>query len=98
MLPIKKQPLNATKALPSSLLAAVLITNKVNIYREIENGNGGCIEEDTLEGTYNNLYNWLSLSTQEKEKMGSNAFTVYQDHFNIENAAKTYFQTMTASK
>jgi glycosyltransferase involved in cell wall biosynthesis len=77
---------------------AVLITNKVNIYREIKNGNGGCIEDDTLEGTYKNLHNWLSLSTQEKEKMGSNAFAVYQDHFNIENAAKTYFQTMNASK
>lgn len=77
---------------------AVLITNKVNIYREIENGKGGFINEDSVAGTFKSLNNWLSLSTQEKEKMGSNAFAVYQDHFNIENAAKTYFKTMNASK
>ena len=77
---------------------AVLITNKVNIYREIENGNGGYVEEDTVEGTYKNIYKWLSLSIQEKEQMGLNAFTVYQQHFNIENAANAYFQTMNASK
>jgi glycosyltransferase involved in cell wall biosynthesis len=77
---------------------AVLITNKVNIYREIENGNGGYIAEDTLQGTYNNLYNWLSLSAEEKVAMGKNAYAVYEHHFNIEQAAKSYFQTMNTAK
>ncbi|WP_369765673.1 glycosyltransferase [Flavobacterium sp. WC2429] len=77
---------------------AVLITNKVNIFREIEKGKGGLVAGDTESGTYKNLHNWLSLSSEEKKKMGVNAYSVYQQHFNIENAAKTYFTTMTAPK
>jgi glycosyltransferase involved in cell wall biosynthesis len=77
---------------------AVLITNKVNIFREIENGGGGFVEEDTIAGTFRNLNNWLSLSSEEKEKMGENAYSVYQQHFTIENVANTFFQTMTVSK
>jgi glycosyltransferase involved in cell wall biosynthesis len=77
---------------------AVLITNKVNIFREIKNGGGGFIEEDTIAGTVRNLNNWLSLSSEEKEKMEKNAYSVYQQHFTVENVANTFFQTMTLSK
>jgi glycosyltransferase involved in cell wall biosynthesis len=74
---------------------AVLITNKVNIFREIENGGGGFVEEDTAAGTFKSLNNWLSLSGEEKVKMGENAYSVYQQHFNIENTAKNYFRVMS---
>lgn len=77
---------------------AVLITNKVNIFREIEKGKGGFVDLDSVDGTYRSLSNWLSLSNKDKDEMGSNAYAVYQQHFNIENAAKTYFKTMTLSK
>ena len=77
---------------------AVLITNKVNIFREIEVGKGGFVDVDSVAGTFNVLSKWLSLPNTEKDEMGSNAYAVYQKHFNIENAAKTYFKTMTLSK
>lgn len=77
---------------------AVLITNKVNIYREIENGKGGFVDVDSVAGTFAILSNWLSLSKNEQDEMGNNAYAVYQQHFNIDNAAKTYFKTMTLSK
>lgn len=77
---------------------AVLVTNKVNIFRVIENGGGGFVEEDTIAGTFRNLDNWLSLSSEEKQKKGENAYSVYQQHFTIENVANTFFQTMTLSK
>jgi glycosyltransferase involved in cell wall biosynthesis len=76
----------------------VLITNKVNIFREIEYGGGGFVEEDTIAGTIRNLNNWLSLSSEEKVKMGEKAYSVYQKHFTIENVANTFFQTMILSK
>lgn len=70
----------------------VLTTNKVNIWREIEGGNGGFIETDTEDGAYNLLKNFVSLSYNQKEEMGNNAFTVYKTNFSIEEAAKTMLQ------
>ena len=64
----------------------VLITNKVNIYREIEEGGGGIISEDTLAGTIENLKKWINLSKEAQEKMGQNAFLVYQKYFDVQNA------------
>ncbi len=65
----------------------VLITNKVNIYIEIEQGGAGIISDDTLAGTINNLKNWLNLSTEVKEKMSENAYFVYETNFGVKNAA-----------
>ncbi|RKS13309.1 glycosyltransferase [Flavobacterium sp. 120] len=76
----------------------VLITDKVNIYREIESGLGGIINQDTLAGTTKSILDWLSLSSLEKEKMELNSRLVYEKHFNIANAAKKYFSVMAASK
>jgi len=65
----------------------VLITNKVNIYREIEQGGAGIINEDTLTGTISNLKKWLNLSTKSKEKMSQDAYLVYEKNFGVKNAA-----------
>lgn len=66
----------------------VLISNKVNIFREIENGNAGIINEDTLEGTISNLRRWFDLSLVEKKKMSNSAFEVYLKYFTIEESAR----------
>ncbi len=65
----------------------VLITTKVNIYREIEQGGGGLISEDNLVGTIENLKKWMDLSNEAKLKMGQDAFLVYKKHFGVKNAA-----------
>jgi glycosyltransferase involved in cell wall biosynthesis len=64
----------------------VLISNKVNIFREIEKGAGGFIDEDNLNGTFSNLSKWFSLSLDLKKKMGDSAYQVYQEHFSSENS------------
>ena len=66
----------------------VLITNKVNIYREIEQGGGGIIGEDTLDGTIANLKKWMNLEKASKDTMGQDAHAVYQKHFDVKNAVK----------
>jgi glycosyltransferase involved in cell wall biosynthesis len=66
----------------------VLITNKVNIYREIEDGGGGLVSNDTYEGVLEVLKKWEGLSQSEQTEMGENAFTLYQNHFNIKSAAE----------
>ena len=71
----------------------VLISNKVNIYREIQEGGAGIINDDTLEGTISNLKHWIELSAIEKQKMCEAAQQVYLKHFNVENAAKKMVST-----
>ncbi|MFZ4106586.1 glycosyltransferase, partial [Flavobacterium sp.] len=66
----------------------VLITNKINIYREIEKGGAGIINDNNLEGTILNLKKWLTLNNDDKEKMALNAYLVYKTNFNVNNAAK----------
>jgi glycosyltransferase involved in cell wall biosynthesis len=75
----------------------VLISNKVNIYREIKEGGAGIINEDTLEGTISNLKHWIDLSSIEKQKMCEAAQQVYLKHFNVENAAKTLVEELKFS-
>jgi len=72
----------------------VLITNKINIYREIEKGGGGIINEDTLMGTISNLKQWIALDSESKILMGKNAKKVYEHNFKNENAAKKLFDIL----
>jgi glycosyltransferase involved in cell wall biosynthesis len=63
----------------------VLISNKVNIWKEVLEENAGFVEDDTLEGTKALLRKWYSLSNKEKDKMRINAKKCFNKHFNIEN-------------
>jgi glycosyltransferase involved in cell wall biosynthesis len=67
---------------------AVLITDKVNIYREIEEGGGGLVSADTFNGVLGVLKKWEALSKTEQEEMGKNAFLLYQKHFDVKSAAE----------
>lgn len=65
----------------------VLISKQVNIWREINNGNAGIIDQDTEEGTYKILLQWCNLTNDDKKQMGTNALTVFKENFTIEKAA-----------
>ena len=75
----------------------VLISNQVNIWREIEDGGGGLIGADTLDGVVRILKTWLNLSAVEKDLMGMKAYDVYKDKFMVENAAKNIINVFLAS-
>ncbi|MUH35604.1 glycosyltransferase [Zobellia amurskyensis] len=64
----------------------VLISNKVNIWREIAKGNGGIVKDDTEKQTYDMLKEWLSFDSLKKSEMSSAAERVYQDYFTISQA------------
>ncbi len=51
----------------------VLISNRVNIWREIEGDNVGLVEDDTLEGTERLLRRWFDLARAERDAMASRA-------------------------
>lgn len=69
------------EALASGL--PVLISNKVNIWREIEQDGGGLVAPDTLAGTISLLQRWLALSAEEKSVMSMNAQACFFDKFEV---------------
>ena len=68
----------------------VLISNKINIWREIEKGLGGIVKNDTQEDTYNLLKQWFLLGENEKEGMALAAHDVYRTCFTMERAAEQF--------
>lgn len=66
----------------------VLITDKINIYKEIEDGGGGIVSDDSYDGILEIIKKWEVLSDVQKNEMALNAYILYEKHFNIESAAK----------
>ena len=65
----------------------VLISNKVNIWREIKNGEAGFVAKDILEDTTLLLEKWLTLPEVDKKSMTENTFKTYQQKFSVEKIA-----------
>ena len=65
----------------------VLISNKVNIWREIEASQCGLVEEDTVIGTQNLIENWIQMSEMEKHNMSRHAISCFQNQFHVATAA-----------
>lgn len=62
----------------------VLISNKVNIWQEVEEKGGGIVTDDSLEGTKDLLNSWQALSKKEKQEMSRKARKAYEELFAIE--------------
>ena len=72
-----------------------LISNKVNIYNEIEQHQAGLVENDDLSGTLMLMQKWCSLSSEEKDTMANAAENLFKTHFEIRKATEsliTYIQ------
>jgi glycosyltransferase involved in cell wall biosynthesis len=67
----------------------VIITNKVNIWREIETSGGGWVCDDTRESVADALRRWaLETPANAREAMRDTALAGFQRHFRIETAAR----------
>lgn len=66
----------------------VLISNQVNIWREIAHNNAGLVADDNMEGVTTLLKRWISLDTGPRTEMGRAAIETYQKHFTVDVAAK----------
>lgn len=67
----------------------VLISDKVNIWREIMNDGAGMVGADTLEGTVATLQRWLALPRAEVAAMRIAALRCFQERFQIGQVAET---------
>jgi glycosyltransferase involved in cell wall biosynthesis len=68
----------------------VLISNQVNIWREIVGEGGGIVEADNKEAVKKLLEKWVKLTRPEKTKMGANALLAYKKHFSVEQIVQNY--------
>lgn len=76
--------LSAAEALAHSL--PVLISNKVNIWREVQTDKAGYVENDDFPGTTQLLQRWLAASPATREMMKANAQRCFAQRFEIDGA------------
>jgi glycosyltransferase involved in cell wall biosynthesis len=74
---------------------AVLISNQVNIWKEIEESGAGIAADDTVEGTIQLLESWFRLSKNQQTDMGLKAGDTYKKYFAIEQATVRLYKAMT---
>jgi glycosyltransferase involved in cell wall biosynthesis len=60
---------------------AVLTTDKVNIWRDVNDKKAGFVEPDTSSGVSLLLEKWLDQSEDEKKQMSQNAFNLFAGNF-----------------
>lgn len=72
----------------------VLISNQINIWKEIITNDGGIAKDDTLEGTIELLKSWTQLSGENKLTMAQNARSSFEKNFSIIPAAIRFFKAI----
>lgn len=66
----------------------VIISNKVNIWREVENGGAGLVCEDTLESTGAAMLRWSSLTAEGIAEVRQRSRNCFAERFNYEVTAR----------
>ena len=66
----------------------VLISNKVNIWREIEADGAGLVHSDDLDGTVASITGWLGLSEAQRDEMRTRAKVCFGQRYEIGQAAR----------
>jgi glycosyltransferase involved in cell wall biosynthesis len=72
----------------------VLISDRVNIWREIVDDGAGLADSDTLTGTIATLDRWLALAPEQRLLMRQRAEQCYQNRFRIDAAARRVITTI----
>ena len=67
---------------------AVLITDKVNIWHEIKDGNAGLVCDDTELEVFLQIQKWMLLKEDEKLEFANSAYKTYNDCFSIKEVAR----------
>lgn len=76
----------------------VLISDQVNIWREIEADGAGLIARDTLEGTRSLLSRWFALTPDAHQEMRERAAPCFERHFLIDAAARHLIECLEETR
>ena len=71
----------------------VLISNKVNIWREVSVANAGLVAPDTLAGTKELLREWLAKTPQQRLDMGEAAKRLFTSRFTVDAMTQSLLKT-----
>jgi glycosyltransferase involved in cell wall biosynthesis len=69
----------------------VLVSDKVNIWREIQSENAGFVAPDDVAGTVRLLNQWAALSPADRCEMALNAQRCFENHFDIAVTSGRHF-------
>jgi glycosyltransferase involved in cell wall biosynthesis len=68
----------------------VLISDQVNIWRQVSADGAGLVEKDDLAGTIRLLERWLSLDSVEQERMAARAKSCFEQRFHMAKVARDF--------
>lgn len=72
----------------------VLISNKVNIWREIEQDGAGIVAEDTQAGVHLSIGKWQALTAEARERMSQQASRSFQLRFTVDAMANSLLSVL----
>lgn len=72
----------------------VLISDKVNIWREILQGEAGFVDSDTVDGTCRNIEKLLKLDDKRYNEMCRSSFLAYEEKFTIDAMAEGFLSAV----
>jgi glycosyltransferase involved in cell wall biosynthesis len=73
----------------------VLISRKVNIWREVEQDEAGIVANDDTEGTCQLLHSWLALRSKDRHFMRERAVECFRNRFEIKKSAESILAAIT---
>jgi glycosyltransferase involved in cell wall biosynthesis len=72
----------------------VLISERVNIWREIDNDRAGYVENDDLPGTTRLIERWVGTSPAEQDQMRANARSCFARRFELGHAVESLLRVL----
>jgi len=81
---------------PEALSCAkpALISDKVNIWREVADGDAGLVASDTLDGAIELMSNWNQMSSGSRTAMSKSAQRCFEEHFEVSKAVGGLVQVL----
>ena len=76
----------------------VLISDKINIWQEINNDGAGIVKSDNKQGTLELLKEWIGLGDDKKIEMSDAAFKCYSIHFKNTRTASELYKIFQGNK
>jgi glycosyltransferase involved in cell wall biosynthesis len=76
----------------------VLISEKVNIWREIKSDNAGPTDADTQMGTDSLLGRWLAMDPHSRKEMAANAGRSFEKRFKVDAMAHGLLEVITGTR